>query len=604
MTTHFIPRIQLLSSTLANQIAAGEVVERPAAVIKELVENSLDAGSQQIDIEIEEGGIRLMRVRDNGCGIHKEDLALALNRHATSKISTVEDLEGIVSLGFRGEALASIASVARVTLCSAVNDQGGWAIHAEGSCEAHLTPVAQPRGTTMEVRDLFFNTPARRKFLRSEKTEFEHIEEVFKRFAMSHFSVGFTLRHNQRLLYNFRPAMTELDQEIRISSLCGKEFIEHAMRVETNRSGMHLSGWISQPTFSRSQSDMQYLYINGRVIKDKTISHAIRRAYQDVLYNQRHPAFILYLIIDPQTVDVNVHPTKHEVRFREQRLIYDFVFKSLHDAIEQISPQISTDEPLQESSVKTAWYPAPEQTHLPLKVQEQIQAYGQMYQAAKPELSEQIQSELAVETLPEPEIAPAATIAPPLGFALAQLQGIYILAQNQQGLIIVDMHAAHERITYERMKKSFAEHAILRQPLLIPLTLNVSEKEANTAESFQQDLEKLGLVIERLGRENLAIREIPTLLCDSQIEQLVRDVLADLIEYGSTARITEHSNEILATMACHGAVRANRQLTIMEMNALLRDIENTERSGQCNHGRPTWVQLSIKELDKLFLRGR
>ncbi len=599
MTLSTSPRIALLSQTLANQIAAGEVVERPAAVIKELIENSLDAGATQIDIDIEEGGVRLMRVRDNGFGIHKEDLTLALSRHATSKIHNAEDLEGIVSLGFRGEALASIASVSRLKLSSATTQEGGWAILAEGAYDPALIPTPMTRGTMIEIRDLFFNTPARRKFLRSEKTEFDHIEEVFRRIVMSHFSVGFTLKHNQRVVHQFRPAQNQVDQEKRIASVCGEEFIRHAISIESDRSGMHLSGWISTPTFSRSQADMQYLYINHRIIKDKMINHAVRRAYQDVLYNQRHPAYVLYLTIDPASVDVNVHPTKSEVRFRDQRFIYDFFFKSLQDAISQLTPQeqvqqaIEPAQAVQSIEPKPIWYST--QTSLPLNVEEKISTYATMYEAAEPLVCQDSQ--------PIQEMTEASAL-PPLGFALAQLEGIYILAQNEHGLVIVDMHAAHERIMYEEMKTLLEYHKIPTQPLLIPLSIKVSEREANCIDAMQDTLEQFGLSLERMGHETIAIREVPSLLIKGDIENLVRDVIADIIEYGTSSRILENTHEILATMACHGAIRANRKLTLLEMNALLRDIEKTQNSGQCNHGRPTWVQMSLKELDKLFLRGR
>ncbi len=603
-------RIHLLSLQLANQIAAGEVVERPASVIKELIENSIDAGATSIEIEVENGGVRLIRVSDNGGGISKEDLPLALSRHATSKIHNLDDLEGIMTLGFRGEALASIGSVSRFTISSATTgQQSGWSVRAEGEVEPQLAPTPHPEGTTVEIRDLFFNTPARRKFLKAERTEFNHIEEAFRRIAMSHFNVAMSLRHNQKLIYNFKPALTELDQELRIAEVCGKNFVENSMRLESSAAGMQLQGWVSLPTFSRSQSDLQYLYVNGRIIKDKMINHAIRRAYQDVLYNGRYPAYVLYLDIDPKTVDVNVHPTKHEVRFREQRLIYDFVFKSLHDAIAQTKPEPSAEPAFQPANTMTpqtgfdkevspqAWQSyRPQQNAMPFRVEEKTAAYQTLYQAES-------QGEIAVAEAPSSGQA-AQQVVPPLGFAIAQLHGIYILAQNEQGLVVVDMHAAHERITYERMKIAFAEQGLATQPLLLPLNLAVSEKEAQLAEELETFFQQLGMTLERMGPESLVVREKPVLIPDNQVEQLVRDVLADCIEYGSSSRVEEHVNEILSTMACHGAVRANRLLTIPEMNQLLRDMEQTERSAQCNHGRPTWTQMSMTELDKLFLRGR
>lgn len=606
-------RIQLLSTQLANQIAAGEVVERPASVIKELIENSLDAGATAIEVEVDSGGIRLMRVRDNGSGIKKEDLPLALSRHATSKIHCLDDLEGIITLGFRGEALASIGSVSRLTISStAAGEKNGWSVKAEGEVEPELMPTPHPEGTTVEIRDLFFNTPARRKFLKAERTEYNHLEEAFRRIAMSHFEAAMSLRHNQKLIYNFKPAKTDLDQELRIADLCGKNFIENSMRIESAAAGMQLKGWISLPTFSRSQSDLQYLYVNGRIIKDRMVNHAIRRAYQDVLYNGRYPAYVLYLDIDPKTVDVNVHPTKHEVRFREQRLIYDFVYKSLHDAIAQTKPQAASEPVLQpvQNFVPTTNFSnevtpqarqsyQPHQNSMPFRIEEKTAAYQSLYQAPE-------QEEVALAEAPNPVAIDSMVeqAVPPLGFAIAQLHGVYILAQNEQGLAIIDMHAAHERVTYERMKRAFAEQGLASQPLLLPLNLAVSEKEAEIAEDQMVFFQKLGINIERMGPESLIVREKPVLIPDNHVEQLVRDVLADCVEFGESTRIHEHINEILATMSCHGAVRANRQLTIPEMNQLLRDMEQTERSGQCNHGRPTWTQMSMTDLDKLFLRGR
>ncbi|OGT30710.1 MAG: DNA mismatch repair protein MutL [Gammaproteobacteria bacterium RIFCSPHIGHO2_12_FULL_35_23] len=604
-------KIKLLPTNLANQIAAGEVVERPASVVKELLENSLDAGANKIEIEIEQGGIKLIRIKDNGCGIHQEDLVLALSRHATSKIACLEDLEGIATLGFRGEALASISSVARVTLNSAITEnQGGWSVSIEGDNKPQVSPIAHPQGTTIEIRDLFFNTPARRKFLRAENTEFNHIEETFKRIAMSHFEVGFTLRHNQRLIYNFKSALTDLDKELRVATLCGQPFIEQAVCIKSEAAGIQLSGWISLPTFSRSQADLQYLYVNNRIIKDKMLNHAIRRAYQDVLYNGRYPAYILYLQIDPKTVDVNVHPTKHEVRFREQRLIYDFIYKSLHDAIAQTKPkefvETLTTQQVTSSKPATPYFNSySKQSAMPLHLEEKMA----VYQALHPKVAESFSYEVLalaepVTTVQPQEFSEDKVEIPILGYALAQLQGIYILSQNKNGLVIIDMHAAHERITYEKMKKELAENRLIVQPLLMPVTLQVSSLEADKVEENLLQLAELGIEIERIAPETLVIRQVPSLLVDSNIEQLVRDVIADFIEFNASTRIKEHINELLATMACHGAVRANRKLSTAEMNALLREMEQTPRSNQCNHGRPTWVELTIDELDKLFLRGR
>jgi DNA mismatch repair protein MutL len=590
-------RIQPLASRLINQIAAGEVVERPASVVKELLENSLDAGAREIAIEVEQGGARLMRVRDDGCGIHKDDLALALMRHATSKIRALEDLERVQSLGFRGEALPSISAVSRLVLTSrTAQDDRGWRVEGDGrelACEPQ--PAAHPYGTTVEVRDLFFNTPARRKFLRAERTEFTHLEDVVKRIALARFEAGITLRHNERTLYTLRPAHTPEEQARRVAALCGEPFIEQSMRVEGVATGLALQGWIGRPAFSRSQPDLQWLYVNGRMVRDKQVSHAVRQAYQDVLYHGRHPAFVLYLTLAPEQVDVNAHPAKHEVRFREARLIHDFVFHTLRKILAQ--PQTMAGA----ATVQVAAAPAPAfaatphaahrvQHVMPLKVQEQMDVYQSLHTA------------LVCDAASVTEASPGA--APPLGYALAQLQGIYILAENIHGLVLVDMHAAHERITYERMKSALAGEGVRAQPLLVPVTLATSEREAALVEEHAAWFSALGFELDRAGLETVVIRQVPALLCDADSAALVRDVLSDVLEHGVSMRIDNETDRILSTLACHAAVRANRKLTQAEMNALLRDMERTERSGQCNHGRPTWVQLSMGELDKLFMRGR
>jgi DNA mismatch repair protein MutL len=607
-------RIHLLSPRLANQIAAGEVVERPNAVVKELTENSLDAGARRIEVDIEEGGSKLIRVRDDGCGIQKDDLSLALSRHATSKIKTLDDLQTIQSLGFRGEALASIAAVSRLKLSSAIDSTGGFAATTSGDNQVAITPTAQPLGTTIEVRNLFYNTPARRKFLRTEKTEFSHIEETLKRLAMSFFHVGFTLKHNGRLVFNVSPAITPLDQEKRIAKICGQTFMEHALRIENNAVGLRLSGWICKPTFSRSQGDLQYLFLNGRYIRDKLISHALRRAYSDVLYHGRFPAFVLYLEVEPDTVDVNVHPTKNEVRFREHRLVYDFVYRQVHNAIAQLQTQPTPETP-DETPVNTVQHQTatpvstatPQPNYAPfipkqpaLAVEETMAVYQKLHEGTADDSIIQTPPNAINET----QVAPETNPTHPLGYALAQLHGIYLLAQNDEGLILVDIHAAHERIVYERMKTAFYKNALSTQLLLIPVSLSVNENEANQGEKHQAVFKKLGVSIERMGPETLVVREVPQLLCQGNIEQLIRDVLSDLIEHDTSTRIEQNINALLTTMACHGAVRANRRLSIPEMNTLLRDIETTERSGQCGHGRPTWQALSMKALDRLFLRGQ
>ena len=611
-------RIHRLSTRLANQIAAGEVVERPASVVKEVLENSLDAGASRIDVDVEAGGAKLIRIRDDGEGIPAADLPLALARHATSKIASLEDLERVGSLGFRGEALASIGSVSRLSLTS--NDSPDSSAGSAAVCEGRemtvdVKPAPHPQGTTVEIRDLFFNTPARRKFLRTEKTEFNHLEEVVKRQALARFDVGFSLRHNGRVIHQLRAAVSEQEQRRRVASLCGPAFMEQAILIEREVPGLKLWGWVGLPTFSRSQADLQYFFVNGRVIRDKLVAHAVKQAYRDVLYHGRHPAFVLYLELDPAQVDVNVHPTKHEVRFRDGREVHNFIFSSLHRALADVRPADQVSEPAPAlaggGTVDTGTGEISHQGGLawgdgargpgssvggrpgtfsptPLagsQGQAQMRSYGELH---PPQLSEPANPE----------------DVPPLGYALAQLKGIYILAENTRGLVLVDMHAAHERITYERLKQARDAEGIRSQPLLVPQSIAVSQRETALAVEHRSLFERLGLSLDVAGEEALMIREVPVALRDSDVEQLVRDVLSDLIEYGSSDRIEAHLDEILSTMACHGSVRANRRLTIPEMNALLRDMEETERSGQCNHGRPTWTQLGLDELDKLFLRGR
>jgi DNA mismatch repair protein MutL len=613
-----MPRIRLLSSRLANQIAAGEVVERPASVAKEVLENSLDAGATRLDIDVESGGAKLIRVRDNGSGIPAEDMCLALARHATSKIASLEDLERVGSLGFRGEALASIGSVSRLTLTSNANEHGseGSSAACEGrDMEVQLKPAPHPRGTTVEVRDLFFNTPARRKFLRTEKTEFNHLEEIVKRLALSRFDVAFTLRHNDRVVHSLKAATVQADRQRRVGAICGPAFMEQAIAIESEVPPYRLSGWVGLPTFSRSQADLQYFFVNGRVIRDRLVVHAVKQAYRDVLYHGRHPAFVLYLELDPAQVDVNVHPTKHEVRFRDGRAVHNFIFSSLHRALAEVRPGqeagreqpsahlLATDDGMtiniETGEIRNqgalAWGAPGAGRHSVVAGN-----FGR-YAPGAARVGEQLRGYARLHGLPTD-----ATVedVPPLGYALAQLQGVYILAENAHGLVVVDMHAAHERITYERLKSARDATGIRSQPLLVPQAVAVSQREVQIAAQHSALFQRLGMTIEAGGEESLVIRQIPVALRDSNVEQLVRDVLADLIEFGSSERIEAHQDEILSTMACHGSVRANRRLTIPEMNALLRDMEDTERSGQCNHGRPTWIQLGLDELDKLFLRGR
>ena len=598
-----MPSIRRLDIRLANQIAAGEVVERPASVVKELVENAIDADSTRIDIDIEQGGVRLIRVRDNGGGIAAGELPLALARHATSKIHDLEDLEAVATLGFRGEALASIASVSRLLLTSSADDSGlGHAVRSEGrDMEAVVEPAAHARGTTVEVRDLFFNTPARRKFLKTEQTEFSHLEETVRRLALANPDVAFTLSHNGRQVHGLRPATEELEWRRRLSALCGPAFMEQAVPVAVEHTGLRLRGWMGLPTFSRAQADLQYFYVNGRMVRDRVVTHAVRQAYADVLFHGRHPAYVLFFELDPGAVDVNVHPTKHEVRFREQRHVHDFIFRSLHRVIAELKPQQQAPVEMPSGDVLPVMR---EQSALALPVR------GSEAFVGAPAVAENRAAYAGSLEFQRPAPGPVALSVPsdgstpPLGFAIAQLHGIYILAQNADGLIVVDMHAAHERITYERLKCSFDAGALVSQPLLVPLSLAVSSREADLAEGEQAFFARLGFEIERMGPETLLVRAVPALLGQARAEALVRDVLADLAVHGSTRRIEEMHNELLATMACHGSVRAGRVLGIPEMNALLRDMEATERAGQCNHGRPTWTRLTLAELDKLFLRGR
>ena len=590
--------IQVLPSQLVNQIAAGEVIERPASVVKELLENSIDAGALSIEVDIEQGGKQRIRVRDDGCGIPQAELSLALSRHATSKITSLEDLEQINSLGFRGEALPSIASVSRLRLSSrAAAGDSGWTVQGDGSDQAlQPSPVAHTAGTTIDVKDLFFNTPARRKFMRTENTEFKHIENIVRRIALGSFPVAFKLQHNQRAVFHLPAAVNREQHERRVAELCGKAFMEQALYIDHTAAGLSLHGWVAQPTFSRSQADLQFFYVNNRMVRDKLVTHAIRQAYQDVLFHGRHPAYVLFLDIDPAAVDVNAHPTKHEVRFRDSRLVHDYLFRTLHEALADVRPGTETPAPqamrsLDSLHMTRAPGSAPAQGHMSLGVKEQVTRYAALHPTAE-------------ATLDEAAEVAAAPMEYPLGFALAQLHGVYILAQNNEGLVLVDMHAAHERITYEGLKSAHHGEGIRTQPLLVPISLDVSQREAGICEQRQDWFATLGFEVDRLGPERVMVRQVPALLHEADIAALVRDVLSDLLEHGESQRITESINELLSTMACHGSVRANRRLNVAEMNALLREMEITERSGQCNHGRPTWVQIGLDELDKLFLRGR
>ena len=582
--------IKELPAQLINQIAAGEVIERPASVVKELLENSLDSGATQIEIDIEKGGAGLIRVRDDGSGIPAEELAMALSRHATSKIETLDDLEHIASLGFRGEALPSIAAVSRLRLSSrTVDSDRGWQCEVRDGKTSAPEPLAHMPGTTVEVRDLFYNTPARRKFLRAERTEWQHIDQLVRRVALSRFSTGFQIRHNRRNVAHWPASVSEQDQRGRLAAICGEEFAANMLELEHRSSALYLRGWVAQPTFSRSQADRQYFYVNGRMIRDKLVAHAVRQGFQDVLFHGRYPAFVLYLEIDPVEVDVNAHPSKHEVRFRDSRLVHDFIFRSLHKLLAGTRPggvSVHGSAPKPAALGNGGGRGAPRQSGLSLGTADATAAYQALYVA------------------PPVDEADQALADAPLGFALAQLQGVYILAQNRDGLVLVDMHAAHERITYERLKKSLADGCLRTQPLLVPQSIRVADDEVELAIRHRELFLGLGLEIDRGGPQSLVLRQIPVILQDVDAEKLIRDVLADLREHGQSQRIENLQNELLATMACHHSIRANRRLSIQEMNALLRAMEQTERSDQCNHGRPTWTSISMAELDRLFLRGQ
>jgi DNA mismatch repair protein MutL len=625
------PVIHLLPDQLISQIAAGEVVERPASALKELLENSLDANSQHIQVQLLQGGIKQIRVIDDGHGIDKEDLALALTRHATSKIANLDDLEAVASLGFRGEALASIASVSRLSLTSRLATMShAWKISAEANDGEQIQPAALDVGSIVEVNDLYFNTPARRKFLKTEATEFAHCEEVFRRIALSRPEITFTLQHNGKVVARY--AAGNLTK--RIQDVLGAEFAQHAFAVQQQAAGLSIAGMCAKPTFSRSARDSQYVFVNGRFVRDKVINHAIRQAYQDVLHHERHPAYALFVELDPKLVDVNVHPAKTEVRFRESQAVHQFIFHALHSALASpIKAQGQTQGQVSSHGGVSAWgashggnqsgsanfssnsnttgqgasYGQFSQQAFSLAANQQaLQDYAQMFAPLKQEFSAQSFSQqawsspTAMQAMPEGEH--------PLGYAIAQLHGVYILAQNQAGLVIVDMHAAHERIMYEQLKNALADNQIPTQQLLIPVSFQVDKLEIATVQdelkSMQQNLSKLGFDIAMLSPTTLAVRAVPSLLKDADVVALARDVIADIRQYGASNVLTERRNEMLASMACHAAVRANRLLTIAEMNALLRDMENTERSGQCNHGRPTWYQMTMRDLDQLFMRGQ
>ena len=580
--------IRLLPETLISQIAAGEVVDRPASVLKELLENSLDAGATEIVVALSEGGVKQIRVVDNGAGIPEDDLPMAFARHATSKIASLDDLERVQSLGFRGEALASIASVARVGLASrAAGASRAFALSVEGGGTGTVAPAAQPPGTAIEVNDLYYNTPARRKFLKSEATEFGHCEEVFVRAVLSRPDITFTLRHNDRVVARFAPS----DSAKRVEAALGAEFAR-SMRTVAANGVLKISGFAGSPADTRAARDAQFVYVNGRFVRDKLLAHALREAYRDVLHGERHPAYVLFLEIDPGAVDVNVHPAKIEIRFRDPRAVHQFVFhavaKGLAGTAAETPAAIAT--PVAEGNTLT-----PQFRQAGLGLAQPVAKYAAMFAGLRTGAASDADTTRA---------DPGAADAPPLGFALAQLHGIYILAQNREGLVLVDMHAAHERILYERLKTALDSRSMNTQKLLIPATFHADTVDVATAEEHGTMLNQLGFDVAPISPFALAVRAVPSMLVDADASGLARALLRDIREYGASRVLTERRDELLGTMACHGAVRANRALTIPEMNALLREMEETERSGQCNHGRPTWFQMSLPDLDKLFLRGR
>ena len=674
-------QIRKLPQDLVNQIAAGEVVERPSSVVKELVENSLDADATRIEIDIEDGGARLIRVRDDGNGIAAEELPLAVAAHATSKIASLEDLERVRTLGFRGEALPSIASVSRfadqpsrprdviikdessrprdvvtkdelsrprdVTIEDVpsrprdvtIEDvpsrprdviardeprraragEAAARIEIEAGRTSPVRPAQHPVGTTIEVRDLFHNVPARRKFLRAERTDFGHVDDLVKSLALARPHIEFRLTNNGRPSRLLRPATNDEAMEARLAEILGDEFPKQSLRIDHSAAGLRLLGWVGLPTASRSQADQQYFYVNGRLVRDRIVTHAVRQAYADVLFHGRHPAYVLFLELAPAIVDVNVHPAKTEVRFRESRLVHDFLYRTLNEAlagtragavtsvIAGTSP-VPTDAMLAAAgSIGASSHEWRKQAGLRLGVGESVGYLARLAGVAEKDFIVEFAQNTSTNGKALGESAAAAARegeAPPLGFALAQLAGIYVLAENVQGLILVDMHAAHERITYEKLKRAQVADGIRAQLLLVPLVLAVSAREAACVEEFAVELAALGFDIARSGPQSVTVKRYPGLLDGADVGSLVRDVLGDFVAHGRSARVEQSHNDILSTMACHGSVRANRRLTLPEMNALLREMEETERSGQCNHGRPTWVQLSIADLDRMFLRGR
>lgn len=604
--------IQILADELVNQIAAGEVIERPASVVKELVENSLDARARRIEVELERGGCSLIRVRDDGIGIEPQEIGLALARHATSKIASLQDLERVATLGFRGEALPSIASVSRLSLISRSSAAAhAWSVEARDGELGTPTPASHPPGTSVEVRDLFFNVPARRKFLRSEATEFQHVVRMLERLALSRFEAGFTLVHNGKTVWALPPAPSHEQRLARVAKLCGEEFAAHVIELKHDTENLRLSGWLALPTFSRSQSDLQFAFLNGRYVRDKVVAGAARLAYQDVLFNGRFCAYVLYLDLDPTMVDVNAHPQKLEVRFREARRVHEFMFRTLERALAGTQPTAESagSAPLDwlTGSAAHAGQNPPHQARFVLPEGRPGRAADvyRSFVGVAPTHSwvERDDGAAAPAAIPVLAVHEEGEAHAPLGFAVAQLHGVYILAQTADGMVLVDMHAAHERVMYESMKKLLGGYTA-QQQLLVPEILHVTPAQAEAADMHAAEFAALGFVVTRSAPDQLALRAIPSLLVGRDPAAVVRDVLSDLLETGHSRRVEESINHLLATMACHAAVRAQRNLSLPEMNALLREMEHTERADQCNHGRPTWVRLSLNDLDRLFMRGR
>ena len=624
-----MPVIHRLSDLLVNQIAAGEVVERPASVLKEVLENAVDAGARAIEVQLEQGGVRRIRVADDGCGIERDELALALERHATSKISTLDDLEHVGTMGFRGEALAAIAAVARTSITSrATAASHAWCI--VGS-DRSLSPAALNQGTVVDVADLYYNTPARRKFLKTEATEYAHCDDMFRRIALSHPNVGMQLSHNGRVMHRLPPG----SPAARVAALMGDDFLQQAREVSAVGGILNLSGFASLPAYSRASRDAQFFFVNGRYVRDKLLTHAVRQAYTDILHGNRHPAYVLFLELDPAGVDVNVHPAKIEVRFRESRAVHQFVFHAITRVLAESGASRSELPSSSSSSANTnaqgaGFGGATGASHHTARTQPAdggqqtypgtrswLQSMPQQGRLAMDSASRAYLdfaasahtpvTAIEITTGAAPSVAPSTVAAhdgtPPLGFALAQLHGVYILAQNRAGLVMVDMHAAHERILYEKLKTVLDGRPSV-QRLLIPAVFSVSAKDMAAAEEFTEVLSAMGFELAPAGPQELAVRSVPALLANAPVAELVRKLLEELREYPASEVVTARRNELLATMACHGAVRANRQLTVPEMNALLRDMETTERADQCNHGRPTWTQFSMNELDRFFMRGQ